>query len=198
MGFVEFYNASDSFIWDKFREGNANAYEIIYERHIGILANYGNRMCEDTEMVKDAIQDLFVDLWRGKHNLAATNSIKFYLLKAYRRNLVKKIVSAKKLTSNNLSGESYDGTFVLSHELSIIHVEMEQAKIHQLNKQLDDLPPRQKEALFLRFYGGLSYVEISQAMEVKQQSVHNMVYRALETLRKTVGFHAFLLFSACI
>lgn len=197
MGFVEFYNASDTFIWDAFREGNQNAFEIIYERHIGVLANYGNRMCNDTEMVKDAAQDMFVDLWKSRKNLGGTDSIKFYLLKAYRRNLVKKIVAAQKMQPL-VSADGYDGAFALSHELSIIHAEMEQAKIDQLNQHLENLPSRQKEALFLRFYGGLSYVEISEAMEVNQQSVHNMVYRALETLRKTMDFKAFLLLSALL
>jgi RNA polymerase sigma factor (sigma-70 family) len=195
MGFVEFYNASDSFIWDKFREGNPNAFEIIYERHIGVLANYGNRMCEDPEMVKDAIQDMFVDLWKSRNNLNKTDSIKFYLLKAYRRNLIKKIIAVKKVQSYSSEGEIYNGGFTLSHELSIIHAEMEQATINQLNQQLEELPPRQKEALFLRFYGGLNCTEISEFMEISHQSVLNMVYRALETLRKTMGFKAFLLLS---
>ncbi len=188
MGFVEFHKAKDSYIWDKFRDGNTSAFEIIYERHINFLANYGNRMCSNQEMVKDAIQDLFVDLWRNRSNLGNTESIKFYLAKAYRRNLIKKIVSANKFNQQIDSFESVNYGFELSHEISIIDAEIEEEKLTQLNKSLNKLPPRQKEALFLRFYSGLNYSEISEILEVNPQSAYNLVYRALEILRERMAY----------
>lgn len=188
MGFVEFYNADDTYIWKKFRAGNPSAFEIIYERNINILANYGKRICSDEEMAKDAIHDVFVDLWRNRENLGDANSIKYYLLKAYRRNLIKKIVAAKKLNSHEDNIGNYTGAFELSPEISIIETEIEEEKLAQLDKLLNKLPPRQKEALFLRFYGGLNYSEISKIMGVNQQSAYNMVFRALEVLRERMVY----------
>jgi len=188
MGFVEFYKAKDARIWDKFRAGNSNAFEIIYERHINILANYGRRICSDDDLVKDAIHDLFIDLWKRRTNLGATDSIKYYLIKAYRRNLVKKIIADKKLETHNDSNGLNIGDFELSHEISIIKAEIEEEKLAQLNKSLEELPPRQKEALFLRFYTGLNYTEISKIMDVNQQSAYNMVFRGLEVLREKMTY----------
>lgn len=189
MGHVEFYKAKDTRIWDEFRAGNSNAFEIMYVRHINILANYGRRICMDDELVKDAIQDMFVDLWRNRANLGSTDSIKFYLIKAFRRNLVKKIVDSKKLDMYNESTGSYHGEFELSHEISIIKAKIEKEKLAQLNQSLNELPPRQKEALFLRFYTGLNYTEISKIMDVNQQSAYNMVFRALEVLREKMAYN---------
>lgn len=190
MGFVEFYNAKDSHIWDKFREGNTSAFEMIYERHIKVLANYGNRMSGDAEMVKDAIQDMFVDLWRNRITLGSTDSIKFYLIKAFRRNLIKKIVTAKKSDAHVDVHSTFDGSFELAHDISIIQMEIEESKLNELNTQLDNLSPRQKETLFLRFYSGLNYTEISKTMGIRQQSAYNMVFRALEILRERMA-HTF-------
>lgn len=187
MGFVEFHNVKDFLIWDKFRQGNVNAFEIIYERNINILANYGNRMCQDEELVKDAVQDVFVDLWRNKSNLGPTDSIKFYLLKAFRRNLVKKIVRCKKYDSHDSIYQTYQGAFDLAHDDSIIAAEIEKTKLSELNKQLNNLAPRQKEALFLRFFTGLNYTEISKTMGINQQSAYNMVFRALKLLRDRIS-----------
>lgn len=184
MGFVEFHNAKDSYIWNKFRDGNASAFEIIYERNFNMLANYGNRMWQDKDLVKDAMQDMFVDLWRNRTNLGYTDSIKFYLLIAFRRNLIKKIVAAKKLDSLADSQGVFNGAFELAHDLSMISAEIEKSKLNELNNQLDNLSPRQKEALFLRFYSGLNYTEISKTMGINQQSAYNMVFRALELLRE--------------
>lgn len=188
MGFVEFYNASDRHIWDKFREGNPNAFEIIYERNISVLANYGNRMCSDGELVKDAIQDMFVDIWRNRAGLGITDSIKFYLIKAFRRNLIRKMNAARKLDSSEELPRHQNGNFELSHELSIISAEIEQETLEQLNNLLEQLPARQKEAIFLRFYGGLNFAEIASTMEINQQSAHNFVFRALEALREKMTY----------
>jgi RNA polymerase sigma factor (sigma-70 family) len=197
MGFVEFYNASDKYIWEKFREGNPSAFEIIYERNIDVLANYGKRMCSDTELVKDAIQDMFVDIWRNRANLSNTETIKYYLIKAFRRNLIKKINGAKKLDSHDETSAAFDGNFELSHDLVIVESEIESERHAQLNGLLENLPARQKEALFLRFYGGLNYTQISSAMGINQQSAHNMVFRALEMLRDRMAYIS-LLFLALV
>ena len=189
MGLVEFYKAKDTYIWNEFRTGNSSAFEIIYERHINILANYGRRICGDDDMVKDAIHDMFIDLWRNRTNLGETESIKYYLLKAYRRNLVKKIIASKKLETHSDSFGSYIGDFELSHEISLIKAEVEEDNLAQLNNSLEELPPRQKEALFLRFYTGLNYAEISKIMEVNSQSAYNMVFRSLKVLREKMAYN---------
>lgn len=187
MGFVEFHNANDAFIWDEFRGGNAKAFEIIYERNINILSNYGRRMCTDDEMVKDAIQDMFVDIWKNRSNLGSTDSIKYYLIKAYRRNLLKKIKAAKRF-SDYQESNYFNSSFQLSHDFSIVEAEIKTEQLTQLNALLEALPPRQKEALFLRFYGGLNYTEISDAMGINQQSAYNMVFRALGMLRERMSY----------
>lgn len=190
MGYVEFYKAKDSRIWNEFRAGNSNAFEVIYERHIGILANYGRRICADDDMVKDAIHDLFIDLWNKKSNLSPTDSIKYYLLKAYRRNLVKKIIESKKLNADHETIITYEGTFELSHELKIIEQELEEENISKLKKSLAELPPRLKEALFLKFYNGLNYTEISNILEVNQQSSYNMVFKGLQILKEKMNINS--------
>ncbi len=198
MSFVEFHNANDTFIWDRFREGSTSAFEIIYERNVNFLANYGRRMCSDDDLVKDAIQDMFVDVWRNKSNLNSTDSIKYYLLKAFRRNLIKKLNAGKKFDSHEDHMGTFDGAFELAHDFVLVEAEIEQETLTQLNKNIDALPARQKEALFLRFYGGLNYTEISETMSINQQSAHNMVFRALEMLRERMSYRysfVLLLFS---
>jgi len=193
MGFVEFHNAKDSYIWDKFLEGNSSAFEILYERNVSLLANYGKRICQDKELVKDAIHDVYVDLWRKRSNLGRTDSIKYYLLKALRRNLVKKLVAAKKTDSRSQSTEEAITSFEKSHDFMLMASEIETEKIRQVHDLLDSLPARQKEAIYLRFYNGLNFTEISSIMGINQQSAYNMVFRAIESLREKVAYSTILL-----
>ena len=52
---------------------------------------------------------------------------------------------------------------------------------------LHGLPVRQREALVLRYYGGLSVAEIASAMGISQGAVKSHVSRAMSALRDVLG-----------
>ena len=78
-------NAALAGIWDNFRNGQENAFVLIYNQFIDTLYNYGERLTDDRELIKDSVQDLFVDLWKNKEKLPQVTSVKYYLFKAYKR-----------------------------------------------------------------------------------------------------------------
>lgn len=53
-------------------------------------------------------------------------------------------------------------------------------------QRLEELPPRQRAVLVLRYYEGLSDVEISQVLGTSPATVRSHASRALATLRDTV------------
>ncbi len=170
----------DATLWRLFRKGNAQVFEIVYNRYISLLANYGRRLCGDDEMVKDAIQDLFVDLWKNRKNLRSTDSIQYYLIKALRRNLIKKLNSARKQIQMNIDTPGFE----LSPELKIINSESHRELKDRLHANLNTLSTRQKEIVFLRFYCGMTYSAISKIMSINSQSAYNIVHRVLNVLRE--------------
>ena len=52
---------------------------------------------------------------------------------------------------------------------------------------LSKLPPRQREVLVLRYYGGLSEAEISEAAGISKGTVKSTASRALESLQKAMS-----------
>ena len=58
-------------------------------------------------------------------------------------------------------------------------------EIHQfLLQALNKLGPRQKEAIFLKFYFGMSNSEIGEVMDLQDQSVRNTLHEALKLLKQ--------------
>ena len=49
---------------------------------------------------------------------------------------------------------------------------------------LNQLPPRQREAMVLRFRGGLSYDAIAEVMGTSHSNVGVLLHKALRTLRE--------------
>jgi len=80
---------NDSRIWDEFRSGNESSFIYIYQNYFDKLYNYGLRITKDEDLVKDAIQDLFIELRKKRSHLGKTDSIKFYLFKCLKRKIIK-------------------------------------------------------------------------------------------------------------
>ncbi|MEQ9438911.1 MAG: sigma-70 family RNA polymerase sigma factor [Cyclobacteriaceae bacterium] len=183
-------SVGDPSLWASFKAGDAQAFEIIYEQYIGLLTNYGLRIEPDRERVKDAIHDLFVDLWNHRLTLSHTDSIQYYLMKAFRRNLIKKIRADQNKQGGDITQLNTNLLFEFSHELTLMKAELAQENMDRLQHELEKLSSRQKEVLFLRFYSGFAPEEIAQILEINAQSVYNLIHRGLTSLRENMKYTA--------
>ena len=75
--------------WSQFKKGDKNAFAELYRQNSASLISYGLKICSDEELLKDAIQDLFVELWNSRENLAVADCVQFYLFKALRYKLIR-------------------------------------------------------------------------------------------------------------
>ena len=65
----------------------------------------------------------------------------------------------------------------------------------QLIKRLvSQLPPRQQEAIRLRFVENMEYTQIAELLSMNRQSAQNLVFRAVEKLRSWLLPSLFYLF----
>jgi len=190
MDNLDLYKVTDATLWNAFKMGNVQAFQCIYEKHMRMLTNYGLRICADKEVVKDAIHDMFVDMWRNRMHLRHTNSINYYLIKALRRNLVKKIVKMRKKACEDIALLGENLLFEFSYEMEITQSELKQEQIKKLYQALEKLSSRQKEVLFLRFFVGFSSSEIADILEIHPQSAYNLIHRSLATLRENMDYTA--------
>ncbi len=173
---------SDLLLWKELCGGNELAFQEVYNLYVQDLYDYGVRFSQDEELIKDCIQELFVDIYRKRNSLGKTDNIKFYLLKSLKR----KIFRALKKNNKIVYVEITEMPFSVSGSIEDLIVENEKKDEVQtkLLNALEKLSPRQKEAIFLRFNEGLEYTEICEIMEVDYQSVRNLIFRAVSKLRE--------------
>jgi len=171
---------TENIIWESFQKGSRTAFEQLYNVYAPMLFNYGFSITNDTNFLKDVVQDFFVDLWRKKADLTTPNNLKSYLVIAFRNRLFKTLKKNPKFENeeefNTESAPSPETVWILE-----IENELQNQK---LKTALQSLPDRQKEALHLKYFNGMSSKEIAEVLEVNVQSVSNILYRALTALRK--------------
>lgn len=178
----------DEILWKKMKEGDRSAFESIYRNHIQALYKYGARIHQDVNLLEDCIHDLFLDLWNNRATIGDTNSIAPYLLTSLRRKMYKKIKSSQKthLTESNEALDQIDFAWPAKetedNNSNLVH--------NQIQSFVQYLTPRQKEVIYLKYIRGLDYDEIGEVLDMKYQSVRNLVHRALQKMRD----HATLFF----
>lgn len=178
------HTQSDQELWTGIRNSDETAFTLVFDLYHETLYNYGAKFCTNTAIVEDAVQDVFIDIWRLRHGLAAQiTSIKFYLYRALRRRIhsgmdkfpLREEISL--LHDYNLPF-SYDNS-----ETILIEAESSHIRSQHLKALLSKLPGRQIEALTLRYFEDFSTAEIAQIMGVSEKSVRNFIYKALTMLR---------------
>ncbi|CAN5733612.1 sigma-70 family RNA polymerase sigma factor [soil metagenome] len=173
----------DEALWVEFKVGSQEAYRELYDRFFDLLFRYGRKITPDRALVKDTIQDLFVELWKSRENLSTPASPRHYLLKALRGKLARTIRQGHRvLYLNDLTGEYYR-EIINSYETELVQLQLSEEQKQCLVEALQQLTNRQREVIFLRFYQDLSYEEIAGIMDIGTDSLYNLVSKAIDRLR---------------
>lgn len=185
---------SDERLWKLFQKGDDKALAEIYSRYFSNLYNYGIQLIQDTELTKDSIQDLFIELARNRQTLGKVKAVKFYLLKSLKRKLIR---NKKKHQSLVFMSDPISSTgFELAETPPQKEAEgLSSENSARLKKAVNQLSKRQREVIFLYYYENLSYEEVQHVMGFESvKSVRNVVYKAIKILRtKTVALITALL-----
>jgi RNA polymerase sigma factor (sigma-70 family) len=183
---MKFLENTDTEIWAKFRNGDDEALSLIYAQISKRLYLYGLKFTSNQSIIEDSIQDLFCDLIRNRSNLGTTDNIRFYLMKSFNRKLQRQLQKEMKYNLKENDEEYvFDITYSIEHD--IINGESSDQKKTSLNKALQFLTPRQKEAVYLKFTEELEYDEISEIMNMSVESCRNLIYKAIKSLKDSLG-----------
>jgi RNA polymerase sigma factor (sigma-70 family) len=183
---------NNQLIWESFKAGNKEAFAQLYNQYVQVLFRYGTKLCPFDDLVKDAIQEVFLDLYqKRKKNTTNPQNLKYYLILALKRNLIKKLQRKRKAVDDEID---FDLKFEPEYSIESIMIEEEEEKElkYKINEALRQLPARQKEALYLRFNESLDYPEVAQLLEISVESARKQVYRALKTLREDSSLNSFV------
>lgn len=181
--------------WKKFKEGDLNAFQTIYDSFLPNLYAYGVKLAPGFELLDDCIQELFLDLYTHRKNLTIPENLEFYLLKSLRYIIFHKIKKEnrytnieEKLTKSflfNLETEDYESDSIIQDKLELIR------------SALSELNSTQREILYLKFYNNMNYSEIAEILGVKPDSAKKQVYRVVERLREVLSARFLNLFCLC-
>ncbi len=177
-------NHQDHTVMKRVNEDDRDTFRDVYVEYYTQLLRYGCSIEPDEDLVHDEIHDLFVWLIRNPDRLTGIQNIKTYLFKSLRRNIRSKV---KKIRESSVKAEAFHH----ANEENSYHNScwgedgIQEKQVVELRRKIAQLPSRQREIVFLRFYENLSNDEIAEIYAVSNQVVRNTLFRALKNIRKS-------------
>ncbi|MCW9705329.1 RNA polymerase sigma factor [Fodinibius salsisoli] len=150
------------------------------------LFKYGYRIIPKRSLVKDAIQELFLVIWNKRDTINEARSVRSYLITSLRRIIFRRLEKQRNRSERNYD---YRESFLEDEkniEQSIISHECSNSQKEQLKIAIEALSKRQRQAIHLKYYRGLSNNEIAEVMSINKQSVYNHVSKAIIKMQNVV------------
>jgi RNA polymerase sigma factor (sigma-70 family) len=176
-------NTEDSTLWSSLKAGDEKSFSILFEKYYSDLIRYGNSFSPFKEKVQDCVQDVFADVWIYRQSLSNSVVVKAYLLSCVRKRIAR-LQERDYIFMKTSTTDSIEFLFDFSIEHQLISDEESALKVAHLNSFLNNLPARQKEALYLRYHQGLTVEQIAELLQINYQSANNLLHRALLQLRR--------------
>ena len=172
--------------WSRFKSGDVTALSLIYTENSRKLYLYGLKFTSDNNLVEDTIQDLFTSLIKNRRTLGDTDNIFFYLLISFKRKLLRNL-QKKRRSDLKLFKDEFEFRITYSVEQNIIMEEISNQKSELLVQALNELTPRQKEVIYLKFTRELDYKNISEIMDISIEACRNLISKAVNILKVAVS-----------
>ena len=175
-------NTEQENLWKLFLEGDMNAFRSLYSTYYKMLYNFGKKYLPPTE-VEDCIHDTFLNILHYKNNIGEVKKVKTYLFKSFRNQLLKtkKNKQVEFHLTNEVNNENDDS------------IENE-AILEEVKKLIEQLSPREKEIVYLKYFQNFNNHEISDLLNIKYQTVRNILASAIKKLRTLGKDYIHLLF----
>jgi len=169
-------------LWLRVAEGDKQAYAEVYRFYYRRFYNYGRKFTDEEALVEDAVQETLLTVWDKRHTLASIEYAGTYFYTSFRYTLLGKLKQQQRVFIKGATNEELE----FGVDKILIAKETEAGLKEQLGKALITLTARQREAIFLRFYEGLSYEEVASVLNITIKATYKIMARALAHLKENL------------
>lgn len=169
---------SDLQLFNKILGDDENAFSELFHRYYSALCGFVFRYLDDEAVTEELVQEVFVRMWEKRKQLSIQTSVKSYLYRAVKNELI-----------NRQNHEKVELKYrrTLQQDENEIRAEQVLPEVDLMRKieaSIEALPPKRKEIFKLSREKGLSYREIAEQLGISVKTVEAQMGQALKQLRE--------------
>lgn len=184
---------SDMLLVERSVAGDQKAFEFLvikYQRRIQRLIG---RMVRDVDLVEDIAQETFIRAYRALAQFRGDAQFYTWLYRIAVNTAKKALMDMRRdptVSENSFKSADDDETSMLENELTSSEtpdaVLASKEIAEMVNSAMEALPEELRQAITLREIEGLSYEEISEAMNCPIGTVRSRIFRAREAISQRI------------
>ena len=173
----------DGLLLEALRKNDEKALGYLFNNYYNKLYRIGLKWCLDSNITEEAIQLIFSDLWKYRRTLSDIQSFEAYLISSLKKRIFKELQKVNSIETVNWEDAE---TFILStqsYEEILIKQESDVHLKKQLHLALEQLSPRQKEIIVLKYFEELSFKEIAEKTGLQTDSIYKTLHEGIKKLK---------------
>jgi RNA polymerase sigma-70 factor (ECF subfamily) len=170
-------------ILNRIAEGDKNAVQECLKTFGGLVWSLARRMCPNKEDAEDAVQEIFIDIWKNAQRFdAAQASETTFVAMIARRRLIDRI----RKTNRQPNVDSFEDILVEPSDATDKQIQLS-VEAKEAAAAMKTLRPEQRQILHLSIIQGFSHQEIADALKMPLGTVKTHARRGLIQVRENLG-----------
>ncbi len=161
---------------------NADAFEVVYDRHIAAAYSLARRICGDGPSAEDSCQDAFMAIWRSAARYdPRVGSVRSWLLTVVHHRAIDRVRKVTRHRAGIAGGDDVAAKVAGGDDTEL--GALERVDHTEMVGLVAALPEEQRQAIALSFYSGYSNSEVARILGIPIGTVKSRMRRGLERLR---------------
>jgi RNA polymerase sigma-70 factor (ECF subfamily) len=179
---TELRDLADEDLMQLVRRGDAEAFEVVYERHCNAAFSLAYRMCGTRAAAEDVVQESFLSLWRSGTRYDRTRgSVRTWVLGIVHNRAIDSLRRSVVHDRRRASDEGIEERFEARERTEVEVARLDEAE--EIRQALRTLPAEQGRVIELAYFGGFTQTEIASMLNTPIGTVKGRMRLGLEKMR---------------
>lgn len=167
---------------------DGRAFEELFRKLAPGLTRYASRLVTSESVAQDIVMDVFLRLWRDRLALPANTGLARYLNTSVRNASISHLRHSRVEDSVRAIGTATGWTPGMGASPCRPDEDLDRREAKEvIRRAIEELPPRARLVLQMRWFQGLTYKEIGKELGIQVKSVENALARAMWHLRERLS-----------
>jgi RNA polymerase sigma-70 factor (ECF subfamily) len=168
------------------RRGDADAFEVVYDRHSRAAFSLAYRICGDRALAEEVVQEGFLTLWRtGSRYDGARGSVRTWILRIVHNRAIDVLRRGAVRESARVEDEGIAERVAAPERTELEFARRDEAR--KVRDTLEGLPDEQRRVIELAYFGGLTHAEIASMLDVPVGTIKGRMRLGLAKMRMVLG-----------
>ncbi len=175
------------------REGDDGSFALLLNQHRRPVVHFLFRMVQNQAISEELAQEVFLRVYRSRASYEPTAKFTTWLFRIATHVGLNWIRDRKHERGHeSLEEEVIEGVGrqIPDRRPTVEHRMVSEARLDEVRRAVDALPPKQRAAVVMHKYHELDYDQIAKALGISRSALKSLLFRAYETLRDRLSHMA--------